>query len=92
MPNQVDESESESDNDEQNIDDHDDQPPQAVQVRLPSCRICMDREIEICALPCGHLVACGICWGQYSIQNANDLKCIMCREPVTHSNKAYFNF
>lgn len=48
------------------------------------CKICMDKEVGVVFLPCGHLPACTIC--------APALKfCPMCRKPIQAYARCYLN-
>ncbi|XP_054708293.1 putative inhibitor of apoptosis [Uloborus diversus] len=48
------------------------------------CKICMDREVSIVFLPCGHLLACTSC--------APALQCCpMCRKAIEATVRAYLN-
>ncbi len=49
-----------------------------------TCKICMDREIGVVFLPCGHLICC--------IQCAPALKdCPLCRQPIHGTVKTYMS-
>lgn len=48
------------------------------------CKICMDKEVGVLFLPCGHVLACTAC--------APALKdCPMCREPIKATFRCYLN-
>lgn len=46
-----------------------------------TCKICMDRAIEVVFIPCGHLVACSTCAKQ-------DI-CPLCRTPIQKRQRIY---
>lgn len=46
------------------------------------CKICMDREVEVTFLPCGHLVCCSDC-------ARNVQECPMCRKIVRANIRTY---
>ena len=49
-----------------------------------TCKICMDREIGVVFLPCGHLISC--------VQCAPALKdCPLCRQPIHGTVKTYMS-
>lgn len=49
-----------------------------------TCKICMDREIGVVFLPCGHLISCVNC--------APALKdCPLCRQPISGTVKTYMS-
>ena len=49
-----------------------------------NCKICMDKEISMVFVPCGHLISCGKC--------ANALKqCPLCRKPIKEAIKTYMS-
>ena len=48
------------------------------------CKICMDAEICIAFVPCGHIVSCAKC--SPSIKN-----CAVCRKPIQSTMKTYFS-
>lgn len=43
---------------------------------LKLCVICMEREIRIIAIPCGHFSYCEIC------KDSITTECFVCRQPV----------
>ena len=46
------------------------------------CKVCMDAEVSMVFIPCGHLICCVVC--------APSLKdCPMCRQPIQRSVKTY---
>merc|ERR1711860_354736 len=48
------------------------------------CKICMDQEIGVVFLPCGHLICC--------VQCAPSLKdCPLCRQPIHGTVKTYMS-
>merc|ERR1712013_528940 len=48
-----------------------------------TCKVCMDAEVGVVFLPCGHLVVCGNC--------ATSLKsCAVCRTTITGTIRAFF--
>ena len=54
-----------------------DDPPSTLK-----CRICLERDLQIAFLPCGHLCACGLC--------APGLKhCPMCRREVSDTIRIF---
>jgi len=49
-----------------------------------TCKICMDHEIGVVFLPCGHLISC--------VQCAPALKdCPLCRQPIHGTVKTYMS-
>ncbi|XP_015918264.1 putative inhibitor of apoptosis isoform X1 [Parasteatoda tepidariorum] len=46
------------------------------------CKICMDKEVGVVFLPCGHLLACTECAGAMEL-------CPMCRKPIQATIRAY---
>lgn len=49
---------------------------------IPQCKICMDLDVAIVFLPCGHLVSCAMCAPAMKI-------CPVCRELIRGTVKAY---
>lgn len=48
------------------------------------CQICMDKELGVVFLPCGHLPACTVC--------APALKhCPLCRKPIQATVRCFFH-
>ena len=48
------------------------------------CKICMDAEVSVVFLPCGHLSCCSVC--------ANGMKlCPMCRRPIHEKVRTYLS-
>ncbi|XP_060551214.1 E3 ubiquitin-protein ligase MYLIP-like [Ruditapes philippinarum] len=55
--------------------------PETQQLReLPRCKICLDRQMEVTFLPCGHLVCCFVC-------AANIRNCPFCRKKISGTIK-----
>ncbi|XP_062856991.1 E3 ubiquitin-protein ligase XIAP [Trichomycterus rosablanca] len=50
--------------------------------REKCCKVCMDRDISVVFLPCGHLITCEKCSAQLS-------KCPMCNTTITQKIKTY---
>ena len=50
---------------------------------MTTCKICMDKEINIVFLPCGHMAACSECSPAMRV-------CPMCRAKVKGAVRAYF--
>ncbi|KAK6993544.1 inhibitor of apoptosis [Biomphalaria glabrata] len=46
------------------------------------CKICMDKDVEVVFLPCGHLVSCAECAGALK-------DCAVCRKPVKGTVRAF---
>ncbi|KAK0042872.1 inhibitor of apoptosis [Biomphalaria pfeifferi] len=46
------------------------------------CKICMDKDVEVVFLPCGHLVSCAECAGALK-------DCAVCRKPVRGTVRAF---
>ncbi|AKR17350.1 IAP-3 [Urbanus proteus nucleopolyhedrovirus] len=55
----------------------------AVEVESNLCKICYERERNVCFVPCGHAIACGIC--ACSFKN-----CPLCRDNIVNILKIYF--
>jgi len=49
-----------------------------------SCKICMDKDIGVAFLPCGHLISCLACVLALTI-------CPLCRQPITATVKTYMS-
>ncbi len=48
------------------------------------CKICMDNDVNIVFLPCGHLVSCQEC-------APNIKKCAVCRAPIRDTVRTYLS-
>ena len=48
-----------------------------------SCKVCMEGEVEVAYLPCGHAAVCKNCATYFD-------KCVICRCPVKELIKLYF--
>uniref|UniRef100_A0A646QCJ6 Inhibitor of apoptosis 2 n=1 Tax=Hemiscolopendra marginata TaxID=943146 RepID=A0A646QCJ6_9MYRI len=48
------------------------------------CKICMDEEVGIVFLPCGHLISCPNCAPSIT-------DCPVCRKPITHTVRTYLS-
>lgn len=48
-----------------------------------TCKVCLQEELGVLFLPCGHLVSCTKC-------AVNMVKCPLCREQIVSTIKAYF--
>ena len=52
------------------------------------CKICMEKEVQVVFIPCGHLVSCQQCAQCLTDEN---LKCPMCRENIEGKVRVFFN-
>lgn len=52
------------------------------------CKICLDLEVKVVYLPCGHLAVCGRCHAVQS-EKGRDATCVMCRQKVTGCHEIF---
>lgn len=52
---------------------------------MSDCLVCWERPSSYCFVPCGHVVACGVC-----VDELETSTCPYCRAPVEQRIKAYF--
>lgn len=53
------------------------------------CKICLDKEIKICYLPCKHLAVCERCHEIQLSDDDNFHNCPVCRQPVMDSHEIF---
>lgn len=54
--------------------------------QVATCKVCLENQVEICAIPCGHL----ICQNCTSNDNTVLTQCYICRSPIKELQRIYF--
>jgi ankyrin repeat protein len=70
------------------MDTSDAAPPASVPALARPCKVCMEREIDIALVPCGHVVVCGDCWLKFP---EDKRECPVCRRASTSVLKIYIS-